>query len=109
RKAPMCAHDRIFNLQPLIDARANAARRISWSMLFLKAYGMLSCEFRPLRQAYMSWPWPHVYEHPCSSGTLTVSRPFEGEDRLFFLQFHRPETFPLEKLQNRLESHLNEP
>ena len=109
RKVPTCAHDRICDLSPLAVARQYAPRRISWSLLFIKAFGQVAREFPVLRQIYQPWPWPHIYEHPLSVGMLAIQREHQGEPWLFWGRFSEPESQSLSAMQNLLERYLNEP
>ena len=54
--------------------RERAARRISWTTLFLKAYAMVSADCRPLRQAWAGWPWGHLIEMPHPVGMVAINR-----------------------------------
>jgi hypothetical protein len=90
-------------------ARQNAPRRISWSLLFIKAFGLVAREFPVLRQTYLSWPWPHIYEHPFSVGMLAIQREHLGEPWLFWGRFSEPESHSLADMQDTLERYLSEP
>ena len=103
RQAPMVAHDRVCDLSRLAERRERASRRVSWSILFLKAYALTAREFPPLRQCLLRWPWTHLYEHPHSVAMLAVNREFEGEERLCWARFHRPEEQPLAAMQQALD------
>ena len=109
RQVPTCAHDRICNFSRLEELRRSVPRRISWTMLFLKAYGKVAADCPQLRQIYMSWPWAHVYQHPHSVAMLAVERHFRDERWLFWGRFSRPEKKPLLELQQTLERYQREP
>ena len=47
-------------------------------------------ESPPLRQAYVTLPWPHIYEYPTSVASLVVERSFEGEDVIFIRRIKDP-------------------
>jgi hypothetical protein len=108
-RIPSFAHSRPFELADVEALRLQLPRRISWSILFLKAYGMLSAECPLLRQAFMRWPVAHAYEHPETIATLAVSRSHAGEPRLFWARFRQPELCSLVQLQRELERHQREP
>src|SRR5712692_1205570 len=80
RKMPLQPLTRVCRLQPLADLRAQATPRVSWSALFMKAYGLVASRFPVLRQTYMTWPWAHLYQHPVSVGSLAISRQLDGEE-----------------------------
>ena len=109
RQVPTCAHDRVMDLSRLSQLRAGLSQRISWSMLFIKAYGMVAAKFPVLRQTYMPWPWPHVYQHPCSVAMVATHREIDGEAWLFWSRFTRPEGQPLPRLQEFLDRYQHAP
>lgn len=99
---PLCAHDRRMDLQEVDAARAAAPVRISWPAVFLKAYSLTAREFPQLRQMWYRWPWAHLYQHPTSTGILTVQRVWEGEPWLFWGRISKPDQLPLTELQRRI-------
>jgi hypothetical protein len=109
RQMPSFAHSRQFDLAEIETLRLRSLQRVSWSVLFIKAYGLLSAECPCLRQAYMPWPVPHVYEHSQTIATLALSRVHEGEPRLFWARLRQPERRSLVELQQDLERHQREP
>jgi hypothetical protein len=101
--------ERSFDLSQIAALRKAATQRISWSLLFLKAYAVVSAVTPQLRQAYVRWPWPHLCEYPNSVGMLAVNREFQGEDRLCWARFISPETIPLAQLQQALDDYQTKP
>jgi hypothetical protein len=55
-----------------------------------------------LRRAYMSWPAPHLYEHPTSVASIAVEREFDGEEAVFFGHIKSPAEVELAELDKRL-------
>src|SRR4051794_26167656 len=84
RQVPLFPLERSCDLVGLSEARARAPRRISWSILFLKAYAMVARDHAPLRQAYLPWPWPHLYEHPASVAMLAINRGQGEPERVYW-------------------------
>jgi len=103
RKIPTCAQDRLIPLADLDHIRRSLETRISWPVLFLKAYSSISQKNPKLRQTWRNWPWPHIYQHAASCGSLAVTRCFRGEDWLFWGRFRNPQNHPLEFLQLALD------
>ena len=60
---------------------------ISWSMIFIKAFGMVAARYPVLRQMYLPFPWPHIYQHPTSVAMVATHRDFRGEPWLFWSRF----------------------
>ena len=109
RQMPLFPLVRSCDLWKVAEARAWAPRRIAWSILFLKAYAMLARDYAPLRQAYLPWPWPHLYEHPASVAMLAINRGKGESERLYWGRFKHPESKPLTELQARLDRYKTEP
>jgi hypothetical protein len=109
RRMPICAHDRRFDLQRVAKLRSELPTRISWSILFIKAFALVAQKHRVLRQSYIEWPWPHVLEHPHSVGMLATEREHRGERWLFWSNFTTPESRELTDLQTFLNSYQSRP
>lgn len=88
---PTVPVERRLDLGPLLAARAAAAPRPGWTAIFTKAWALV-CARRPaLRQAFVRWPWPRLYQHSASVASLAVERPYGGGEALFFLHLADPE------------------
>jgi hypothetical protein len=91
-------------------ARAALALRPSWSAIFAKAYGLVAAERPELRRTYMPWPYPHLYEHPCSVATMSVHRLLPGgEPGVFFSQISSPEAMSLAAIDAEVRRLKNAP
>jgi hypothetical protein len=96
QKVPSVPVQRRMNIAPLLTARAQAVPRPSWCALFTKAYALVAAARPELRRAYLSFPWPHLYEHPTSVASVAVERCGGDEDAVLFVQIrgaaeHTPE------------------
>src|SRR5262245_21968796 len=109
RHVPLFPLERSCALGELEQLRQVAHPRVSWAVLFLKAYGLLAADYPVFRQAYMRWPWPHLYQHPHSVGMLAVNRADTAGERLYRGRFSRPEDHPLAELQTALDRYKTEP
>lgn len=101
--------ERTFELAELMALRARLPVRISWPVLFLKAYSRVAAVTPALRQAYVRWPRPHLCEFRENVGIVAVSRVFCGEDRLCWGRFIRPDEQSLVALQKSLDAYQHEP
>ena len=108
-QVPTVAHDRISDLSVLAAARERAAKRIAWPVLFIKAFGIVSLKYPPLRQIFMRWPWSHLYQNPSSVATVVTHREVDGEPWLFWSRFDNPETQSLTALQKALDRYQTRP
>ena len=109
RKVPTCAHDRRCDLSRVAELRSRSPVRVSWSLLFIKAFALVAAKRRVLRQAYISWPWPHVLEQPHSTGMLATYREHQGEPWVLWSRFSQPETRSLVEMQQCLERYQTDP
>ncbi len=75
---PLVTVERPMNIARLMEARQRLPERIPLTAIILKAYAQVADEFADLRQVYLRYPWPHLYEYPTSVATLTVEREHEG-------------------------------
>jgi len=101
--------ERTFNLSELAALRATLPQRISWSILFMKAYAAVAAVTPALRRAYIRWPWPHLCEYPDNVGMLAVTRQFDDEERLCWARFVNPELESLVQLQTMLDGWQRRP
>lgn len=108
-QVPLCPHHRMINLASLELLRKSLPIRVSWPVLYLKAYGLLSRDYPVLRQTWMSFPWPTIYQHECSVGMLAIQREYKGEPWLFWGRFESPESTSLIELQQRLDKYQTGP
>ncbi len=103
QKTPLASFRRDLDLSELVKLRNQIRPRISWNVLFMKAYAIVSVDNPVLRTAYASLPWPYLYEHDETVCILTVSKEHENENRLLFARITRPEIFTLLELQEKFD------
>ncbi len=109
KQVPLCPHHHQSHLGPLDAIRKACPTRISWPVLFLKAYALMARETPVFRQTWMSFPWPSIYQHGSSTGMLAVQREYLGEPWLFWGRFKSPEDKPLTELQEHLDYYQQQP
>jgi hypothetical protein len=81
----------MFDLGAIVAARRSLAEPPSWVALFTRAYGLTAQRHAELRRAFIRWPWPHLYEHPCSECAVLVERAYEGETIVLGAKIRAPE------------------
>ena len=108
RRVPTCAHDRRFDLSRVVELRSRLPIRVSWSLLFIKAFALVAQKHRVLRQSYVEWPWPHIFEHPHSVAMLATQRDHQDEPWLFWSRFVQPEQRSLPELQQALDQYQSQ-
>ncbi len=101
--------ERSFDLADVARLRERQASRVSWVVLFLKAFAIVARQHAPLRRAYINWPWPHYLESPYSVAMLAINRQHAGEDRLCWGRFNEPADQSLTALQQRLDRYTHDP
>jgi hypothetical protein len=101
-KVPSVPVQRRMNLAAVVAARQAAVPRPSWVAIFLKAFSVVAAARPELRRAYLSFPRPHLYEHPENIASVAVERQLEGEDAVLWGHLRRPESQGLLELDARL-------
>jgi hypothetical protein len=79
-RVPFVSLRRTFDIQPLLEARALAAKPPGWAAIFVKAFCLVAKEQPVLRTLYAKWPWPHFYELPRSVAMVAIARVEDGQD-----------------------------
>jgi hypothetical protein len=102
RKVPSVPVSRMMDLGPLIEPREAHPSRPSWSVLFMKAFGMVAAANPPLRRALLTFPRIRLYEHPGSICAMAIERQYQGEDGIFVGLFRAPECQSLAELDESL-------
>jgi hypothetical protein len=106
---PRVTVQRRINLEPLLKARSAQVKRPSWTVLFLKGYGLLAQEVPELRRAYIKLPWPHFYEYPASVASVAHEREYEGERIVLLETVARPERRTITDLQAAIDAARSQP
>jgi hypothetical protein len=94
-KVPSIPVQRRLALGPLVQKRRLALQPPPWSAIFAKAFALLADEVPELRRAYCTFPWPHLYEYPCTVASITVERDYRGEKAVFAVRIKDPARAPL--------------
>jgi hypothetical protein len=101
--------ERTIELGQVAALRQRAARRVSWTVLFMKAYAAVAATCPQLRQAYCRWPWPRLCECGENVAMVAINREFRSEDRLCWGRFITPELRSLSELQDALDAYQRQP
>jgi hypothetical protein len=101
-KAPLGAVRATFDLSRIAEIRKRIRPKLSWNVIFMKAYSQLSSDWPQLQQCIVKFPWHHIYQHDRNVCVIAVAREYRGEETLLFARFERPENFSLVQLQHRL-------
>jgi len=111
QQVPSHTMERRMRLRALAAAREAAFPRPGWAAIFLKAYALLAARRPELRQIYLPFPTPHLYEHPRNIASVAVSRPWgdDGEEAVFFGLIRSPETLGVWDIERRLQEFKEQP
>ncbi|HZZ81877.1 MAG TPA: hypothetical protein VFE62_25475 [Gemmataceae bacterium] len=101
QQVPTLPLSKVVRVHALASARSSGAF-VSWTALFMKAYGIVGQRNPELRRAYIRFPWPHLYEHPISECGLLVEREHEGENIVLGAKIRAPELHTLAQLDGFL-------
>jgi pyruvate/2-oxoglutarate dehydrogenase complex dihydrolipoamide acyltransferase (E2) component len=100
---PTVAAQRRMQLAAVVDARAQCAGRPSWPAIFTKAHARVAQDMPELRRAYLTLPWPHLYEYPASVAHVAVERDYAGEPGVFGCVIKDPAALPLQDIDRRIK------
>jgi hypothetical protein len=103
RKMPIVPVERTMDLSELVRLRRLARPKITWPVIFMRAYAVVARDNPLLRRIYVPLPRQYYYEHPESVCLLTISRKIEGREQLVFARFSQPENCSLAELQARFD------
>jgi hypothetical protein len=109
RQIPSVPVQRRMRLGEVAAARAATGLRPSWCALFTKAYGLVAAATPELRRSYLSFPRPHLYEHPVNVASIAIERKFGDENAVFFAHLRRPEELSLAEIDARLRRFKEQP
>jgi hypothetical protein len=109
RRVPLFPAEKTIDLSEVAELRSTRKRRVSWAVLFVKAYALAAQRHPPLRQMYVRWPWPHFVELPESTAMVVVNRRFREENRICWGKLEHPERRTLLNLQWQLTEFQTKP
>jgi hypothetical protein len=92
-----------FDASEIANLRRKTRPKISWNVLYMKAYAIVADNYPELRQIYVNSFRPFIYQHHDNVCMLTINREYEGEERLFFARFNNPQEESLTDLQERYD------
>jgi hypothetical protein len=109
RRVPLFPAEKSIDLAEVAYLRSTRKRRVSWAVLFVKAYAIAAQRHPALRQTYVRWPWPHFVEFSESTAMVVVNREFRGENRICWGKLEHPERRTLLYLQWQLNDYQTRP
>lgn len=108
-KMPMASISGDYDAPLTAQFRRKTRPKVTWNVLYMKAYAAVCQKHDHLRQAYVKFPWGHLYQHDYNVCMMTIARQYKGEERLFFARFNRPDAETLEELQAQYDHYRQAP
>jgi hypothetical protein len=102
RGVPLVPIERRMHLAALAAARQWCRPRLGWCSIFTKAWALVAARQAFFRRAFLTFPWPHLYEHGANVAAVAVESRWGGEDVVFFLHLREPERLPLAEIDAKL-------
>jgi hypothetical protein len=101
--------ERLMRLADVEVARREASPRPSWGAIMTKAFALAARHHCQMRQAYFSFPWPHLGTYESQIASVIVDRRVGDEDILFLGNIVHPEDQSLRALDGHLRRYKEEP
>jgi hypothetical protein len=108
-KIPLAGMSATLDVTDIAKLRRMVRPKISWNVLFMKAYAQVAVKRPSLRQCYVSVPWGYLYQHDYSVCMMTIGRQWHGEERLLFARFNDPANETLLDLQAHYDVYRKDP
>lgn len=102
RKVPSLPLARTCGIAELIAARKRAVPTPSWVAIFMRAYALVGMEIPELRRAWIPFPYPRIYEHPNTEGSVLLEREVNGEPVVLGAKIRSPEDSSLAAIDEHL-------
>lgn len=109
RRMPLVPLEKTFDVSELSRLRRLVEPKISWAVIMMRAYGLVSAANPVLRRVYVPLPRQHFFEAPESVCMMTINRKVEGQEKLVFARFCRPELYSLQQLEEQFENYRKAP
>lgn len=109
QRTPLAGISGDFDAGLVATLRRRTRPRVSWNVIYMKAYAQVCRESPELLQGYAGFPWGHFYQHHEPVCMMTIAREHLGEERLFFARFNKPDQFSLAELQQQYDRYRKTP
>jgi hypothetical protein len=103
------AAERLMRVADVAAARREASPRPSWGAIMTKAFALAARRHPQMRQAYLSFPWPHIGEFESQIASVIVTRRVGNDEAVFLAPLIRPEEQSLGELDAHLKAYMEEP
>lgn len=108
-QVPSIPVERTMHLGRIAAARETSVARPAWTALFIKAYAVVCTAYPELRRAYLTFPWPHLYEHPCSVAMVAVERELADEKAVLYGHVQAPDKLAVTEIDAKIRRYKEAP
>ncbi len=109
KRIPFVGVSKKMNLGDLIQLRQSLKSPLSWQAIFIKAYGLTTVRIPELRQAWIPYPLPRIYEHDHCEAVLPIEREWHGQSIVLAARLRAPENMSLTTIHEHLQRYKNDP
>ena len=102
QRVPLVPVQRRMHIAGVSEARQQAQPRPSWTAIFAKAYAFVTAARPELRRSYLTFPWPHLFEHAANVASISTERELGEERGILPGRVENPERLSLADLDARL-------
>jgi hypothetical protein len=88
---PLITIERSMRLDKVVKARAGHPEVPPWSAIFAKGFALVAREIAALRQVYLSFPIPHIFQYDASFVSIAHEVIVEGEPILLPVRIRYPD------------------
>ncbi len=106
---PLVTIQKDMDLSDVVAARRVSQPRPSWCSIFTKAYGKVVASRPDLRRAYLTFPWPRMFEYRMAAADVAVEARVNDEDVLVFVPVRQPECWRLHEMDEFLAACKEKP
>jgi len=103
RSVPLVSVDKRVCLAAIAEARARHPQRPPWSAIFAKAFALVAAEMPVLRQAYISAPFPYIFEYNENVVFITHELPVGSELGVLPVRIRSPDELPLTHFRYKID------
>ena len=103
KRVPIAHGERRIVLTELRAAVAACRPRPNWVPIFFKAFATVAASRPALRQSYIPYPRPQIFEYPINLGACVISRQIEGDEGLVNLVIPSPEKRSIVELDREIK------
>ena len=96
-------HGATMHLKNVMDARKRHPEQPPWSALFAKGFALVAREIAPLRQVYVGFPTPRIFEYHESFVSIAYELNVEGEAIVLPVRIRRADQIPLTGFRYKLD------